>query len=186
MMSAEGVRWFFDAGSLALDFGYTGDFGYGVAAWERLHNPGDLDGWLGEHGGVASGGRLPATERDFAEALQLRAAIWELARAAADGVGADPLSIDVVNRFARGLSPAPQLPGGAESAPASTAAMLLAAVARDAVTVFSSPDRIRRCGAEDCALIFHDGSRTQARRWCSMQRCGNRQKVRMHRARASE
>ena len=32
--------------------------------------------------------------------------------------------------------------------------------------------------------LFHDVSRSGARRWCSMQRCGNRHKVRQHRARA--
>jgi predicted RNA-binding Zn ribbon-like protein len=31
--------------------------------------------------------------------------------------------------------------------------------------------------------VFRDESRTANRRWCSMQRCGNRAKVRAHRAR---
>jgi predicted RNA-binding Zn ribbon-like protein len=32
-------------------------------------------------------------------------------------------------------------------------------------------------------MIYRDESRTGTRRWCSMQRCGNRAKVRAHRAR---
>ncbi|WIB37118.1 CGNR zinc finger domain-containing protein [Curtobacterium sp. MCJR17_043] len=31
--------------------------------------------------------------------------------------------------------------------------------------------------------MFYDSSRGGTRRWCSMQRCGNRAKVRAHRAR---
>ncbi|NEE48667.1 CGNR zinc finger domain-containing protein, partial [Streptomyces sp. SID8455] len=42
---------------------------------------------------------------------------------------------------------------------------------------------IRTCGADDCRLLFVDTSRPGKRRWCSMERCGNRHKVRAHRAR---
>ena len=45
------------------------------------------------------------------------------------------------------------------------------------------PTRLSRCSADDCALVFYDSSRGGTRRWCSMQRCGNRAKVRAHRAR---
>ena len=185
MHSSEGTRWFFDSGSLALDFGYTGDYGYGVPAWEHLRGPVDLEAWFAGRFPVPGGAGPLVSPRDLAEALALRAAVWDLARAAADGTEAPPTSIDTLNRFARGLTPAPWLPGGTVPAPVPSAALLLAAVARDAVTVLGTPERIRRCGADDCALIFHDGSRTNARRWCSMQRCGNRHKVRAHRAKTS-
>ncbi|MBW8872916.1 MAG: CGNR zinc finger domain-containing protein, partial [Leifsonia sp.] len=45
--------------------------------------------------------------------------------------------------------------------------------------------RIRECSAEDCRLVYLDTSRSGTRRWCSMHRCGNRAKVREHRARAA-
>ncbi|WP_258564638.1 CGNR zinc finger domain-containing protein [Streptomyces himalayensis] len=35
-----------------------------------------------------------------------------------------------------------------------------------------------------CALRFLDRSPAHNRRWCSMSRCGNRTKVRLHQARA--
>ena len=38
---AEGTRWWFDSGSFALDFAYTGTMG-GNPARERLHAPDDL------------------------------------------------------------------------------------------------------------------------------------------------
>ena len=62
----------------------------------------------------------------------------------------------------------------------------LSTLAREAVANLGAREegRIRRCAAEDCRLVFHDESRTNSRRWCSMQRCGNRAKVRAHRERA--
>ena len=48
-----------------------------------------------------------------------------------------------------------------------------------------SVERVRECAADDCAIVFYDESRSNNRRWCSMQRCGNRAKVRAHRARTS-
>ena len=38
----DGHRWFFDSGSLPLDFAYTGAMG-GNPAWETLHSPDHLD-----------------------------------------------------------------------------------------------------------------------------------------------
>jgi len=56
---------------------------------------------------------------------------------------------------------------------------LLAAIARSAAELLvEGPDApIRRCASPACRLFFYDDSRTHRRRWCSMSRCGNRQKV---------
>jgi predicted RNA-binding Zn ribbon-like protein len=40
--------------------------------------------------------------------------------------------------------------------------------------------RVRRCADSRCAWLFLDTSRTHRRRWCSMDDCGNRAKVRRH------
>ncbi len=66
-----------------------------------------------------------------------------------------------------------------------TAPAALATLARDAVDLFGGPlaSRIRVCAAADCGLLLVDTSRPGRRRWCSMQRCGNRAKIRDHRAR---
>lgn len=42
-------------------------------------------------------------------------------------------------------------------------------------------DRLRVC--EGCGTVFLDSSANGSRRWCTMQRCGNRAKVRAYRAR---
>jgi predicted RNA-binding Zn ribbon-like protein len=39
------------------------------------------------------------------------------------------------------------------------------------------------CAGERCHLIYADTSRPGRRRWCSMEHCGNRHKVRALRAR---
>ena len=76
--------------------------------------------------------------------------------------------------------------------PAGTATMAtdpaaaLALIAQDAVDLLLSAEirRVRVCGADTCALRFLDRSPAHNRRWCSMSRCGNRTKVRLHQARA--
>jgi predicted RNA-binding Zn ribbon-like protein len=60
----------------------------------------------------------------------------------------------------------------------------LCEIARDAISVIaSSSQRLRACERVDCATIFLDVSRSGRRRWCSMQLCGNREKVAGYRSR---
>lgn len=47
-----------------------------------------------------------------------------------------------------------------------------------------SGSRIRPCAAPDCQHFFIDTSRGNARRWHSMESCGNREKARRHYAKA--
>jgi predicted RNA-binding Zn ribbon-like protein len=49
-----------------------------------------------------------------------------------------------------------------------------------AVGLLTSPDRehICECDEETCRWLFLDKSKNHSRRWCSMQICGNRDKVR--------
>jgi predicted RNA-binding Zn ribbon-like protein len=188
----EGVDWWFDSGCLCLDFAYTGgmpepDEGHRIPnqPWELLRTPADLTGWLHD--------RFPAidaacAEHELRDALTLREAIAGLASAALNGHPYARRDVDMVNLYASTPDLPPALAGGSMQAgrtrPRATQA--LSAIARDAVAVFGSDEvreRIRSCGAEDCPLVYLDVSRSRNRRWCSMQRCGNRAKVRAHRAR---
>lgn len=56
---------------------------------------------------------------------------------------------------------------------------LLAAIARSAAEIIAEGPsaRLRACSNPSCGLLFYDVSRTKRRRWCSMSRCGNRNKV---------
>ncbi|HKY67354.1 MAG TPA: CGNR zinc finger domain-containing protein, partial [Acidimicrobiales bacterium] len=65
------------------------------------------------------------------------------------------------------------------------ATQALSTLARETVELLSGPlsGRIRECASDDCPLVFVDSSRPGARRWCAMERCGNRHKLRALRAR---
>lgn len=59
------------------------------------------------------------------------------------------------------------------------------AVTRAAVDLLTSGSfrRVRQCAGESCTWLFLDTSRNGLRRWCDMQACGNRAKVRRFRQR---
>ena len=209
--SDTGTRWFFDAGSIALDFAHLGGFGAldaaspaggasglgpesgfatppGGTPWDGLLVPADLDHWLGERfAGLGQG----ASERELLDARSLRDALARLAVAAVDGHAPDADAVDTLNLFAALPDVPPALPGGRRRAGAARlrTAQALASVARDGVATFTASgfdagegSRLRRCQNEACGLVFVDDSRAGSRRWCSMQRCGNRAKVRAWRA----
>jgi predicted RNA-binding Zn ribbon-like protein len=46
-------------------------------------------------------------------------------------------------------------------------------------------ERLKVCPADDCLWAFYDRSRNRSRRWCDMEVCGNRAKVRGYRERRS-
>lgn len=176
----DGLHWWFDPGALCLDLAYTGP----LSGAETLTGPAALADWLSprfaETDGVVSDG-------DLRDALALRDAIARLATAAAHDRELDAGDVDVVNLYAAIPDIPPVLAGGTRRAGRATArtGQALSAIARDAVAQLAdgARDRIRACAAEDCDIVFVDESRSGNRRWCSMARCGNRAKVRAHRAR---
>jgi predicted RNA-binding Zn ribbon-like protein len=176
--------WWFDSGALALDFAYTGGMSRHEPVSELWHTPGDLAAWL-----TARFDELDAatTDRDLTDALALRSAIAGIASAIARGESPAEEHIDIVNLFAATPDIPPVLAGGRRQAgrTGARAGQALSEVAREAIELFTpaARDRIRECAAEDCEIVFYDESRSNNRRWCSMQRCGNRAKVRAHRAR---
>jgi predicted RNA-binding Zn ribbon-like protein len=59
-------------------------------------------------------------------------------------------------------------------------------VARSAIELLMSDrlSRVKQCpGTDDCGWLFLDLSKNGARRWCSMESCGSRAKMRRHYAR---
>ncbi|MRG60180.1 hypothetical protein GE115_09915 [Agromyces sp. CFH 90414] len=184
MDADDGQRWWFDSGSFALDFAYTGPFGRTHAEGERLHGPDDLTAWLRERFPVTVGA---ARSRDLFDAVALRDSITRLALAASRDEPLAASDIDVVNLYAATPDIPPALSGGSRQAGRSvqTVGQALSTIAREAVDVFQPAglERIRECSAADCEIVYLDTSRAASRRWCSMQRCGNRAKVRAHRAR---
>ncbi len=187
----DGHRWWFDSGSTALDFAYTGSMGADLPwhsdAWEDLHTPADLGAWLASR---FTGVDASTTERDLVDATALRGAIARIATAASRGLTTSAEDVDVINLFAATPDIPPTLPGGSRQAGRSRARVgqALSELAREAVALFAEDaiGRIRECDADGCRLVYLDDSRSNNRRWCSMQRCGNRAKVRAHRAKVAE
>lgn len=182
------MPWWFDSGSLALDFAYTGDGPHsGGAQRLTIDDPVGLAGWLAERFSTLD---QALDEGEFHDALILRDAIARLARTAADGAALAANDIDIINLFAAMPDLPPVLAGGSKQAGRSTphVRQALGTLARDAVHLFGPYEsgRIRECSAQDCHCVYLDTSRSGNRRWCSMQRCGNRAKVRAHRDRVAQ
>ena len=174
-VSSEGTRWWFDPGSISLDFAYTGAMGDNPDR-ETWHRPADASAWFAERYGV----RVRLTRDDLARARKLRAAVATLTYDALAGRDFTRSAAHLLDRWARQPDVAPQL----ARPPRATLDTVLATLARDAVVMLrDSGDRIRECGADDCFVVYLDASRSANRTWCSMQRCGNRHKVRRIRAR---
>jgi predicted RNA-binding Zn ribbon-like protein len=68
--------------------------------------------------------------------------------------------------------------------PALEAPLLLVLRAASELVTSSELESLRLCGGEDCGWLFLDQSRNGRRRWCSMEDCGNLDKVRRFRQRA--
>jgi predicted RNA-binding Zn ribbon-like protein len=173
----------FDAGALCLELSSaTGGEGF-RARFETLHAPDDMSAWAARS---RFGAPVTATAEDLRVLRDLREAVWAAAYAVATGEEPPAPAVVTINSYAAGPAPVPVLDGDAAGwrAPV-TGAELVTAVARDAVATFARParDRIRMCGAQNCNLIYLDTSRAGGRRWCSMRRCGNRNKVRAFRER---
>lgn len=181
LTGSDGHTWWFDSGSLAIDFAYTGGFG-GNPEWELLHEPSDFASWLTPRFAEVD---AQVTAHDFADAKALRAGIAQAVLAASRDEEANSGDIDVINLFAATPDIPPTLAGGTRQAGRSRARVgqALSVMAREAVGLFAAEERarIRECAADDCGIVFYDESRSNNRRWCSMQRCGNRAKVRRHR-----
>ena len=184
LVSRDGQRFFFDAGAVALDVAYSGGRGR-LEVFETWHRPADLAAWLAAAPRpMLVRGRLTVADLEWMK--DLREVIREAAWAVAAGDPVPSAARRVLNRAAAEAPLVPRLdPAGALAwRPAATIDAVGSTLARELLDVVGGPavDRLRACAADDCPLVFLDLSRPGTRRWCSMARCGNRHKVRTHRA----
>jgi predicted RNA-binding Zn ribbon-like protein len=128
----------------------------------------------------------------FGRAMALRDAVDRLFRAVARSATPDERDLALVREeYAAAVAHARLLPDGDaytwswEGTPDDLGRPLWP-VARSAFELLTDGDlrRVRECpGAGDCGWLFYDTSRNGARRWCSMEGCGSRVKMRRHYAR---
>ena len=132
-----------------------------------------------------------AAKEDFGpvlvEAVRLREAIYRIFSAAAHKRRAAPKDLEILNEYlARSLSRMVVKETGkgydwglkCDNAPE----MMLYQIAESAAMLLTSEElsRVRECANEEegCGSLFLDCSKSQTRRWCSMESCGNRAKSR--------
>jgi predicted RNA-binding Zn ribbon-like protein len=180
---------------LCLDFADTVDWRTSSHAKDTLDSYAALLEWSGKKGlldrrQVSALGRL-AEKEDLApvmaEAVRLREAVYRIFSAIAHEKKASQKDLGILNEYLTkslsrmvvketeegyswGLS--------CDTAPE----MMLYQIAESAAMLLTSEDlsRVRECANEEegCGSLFLDCSKSQTRRWCSMESCGNRAKSR--------
>ena len=175
-------RFEFIAGCLALDFIDT-VANRNAAPVDLLETEKDLANWFARAGLRLGGDELLLRNHLF-EAKRLREAIFQAAVSVHADEEPETAQVDIINKMAARPDLRPQwIDGKVLFSARSPALAALSRVAADAVACLSleGRDRLRRC--PECKMLFRDNSRGQKRIWCSSANgCGNRAKVRRHRA----
>src|SRR5690349_17820525 len=198
--SQPGYRFDFCGGHVALDFVNTvGDRGGG--ANEHVATYGDLVAWAEARGVVAKGeaGRLrraaAAAPEDaraaYRRAIRLREAIYRVFERRASGKPPAAEDLATLNRFVAEMYRDAQLVIDGDrvvletGSAADTLDRPFAPVIRAAVDLLTGEQAslVGACADDTCGWLFLDTTRNRTRRWCTMQDCGNRNKVRRFRSR---
>lgn len=184
-------------GNLCLDFVNTIEGRIGPDPEEFLNNYPDLVHW-GEHVNLLdtaqSSALLDEAEKSpvaaaacFETAIALREALHRIFLAQAHDGQPPQDDLELLKRaYLNALSHADlsQTADGYEwqwRAEELALERVLWYVAQAAIELLSSSDveRVKECpGAHDCGWLFFDASKNQSRRWCSMEGCGSRVKMR--------
>jgi len=163
----------------------TGDLDTGT---EHLADPGALGSWLADHELAAPGETW--TSADLARTIQLREALRALAAANA-GEPPSPDAVAAIERQ-RKRSRLGVVFGEDGSAPIVPDAAGIDGVLGRLLAIVATAmhdgtwPRLKACADPTCRWAFYDSSRSHRRTWCSMEVCGNRNKVRAYRQRRAQ
>lgn len=121
-------------------------------------------------------------------ALRLRSALRQAAERLAQGEEMSDAALMVINEVLGSQKSSVQLARTSAGYETMTRSewvdrlALLAPVAASVADTLTKDDltRLRKCEDPACLLYFYDTSKNHARRWCSMEMCGNRHKVAAH------
>lgn len=152
---------------LVVDFCNTLDVDDGT---DVLDSPSEYGGWLVDHQLATS--PVDRSRREIDDARRLRATL----RAVAAREDATDVDVAVSIRITGD--------GSVDLTSPDPVGAIAASAARLAIE--GRFQRVKICPADDCRWTFYDQSRNASGRWCSMQACGNRAKVRASRARARQ
>lgn len=177
----------FLAGRVALDFCNSLSRCTGPGPRDRALKPADFLDWAGRYGLKLEKAPGPAA---LARLHRLRGALFGIFDALNDGASPPASALAVLNEELAAARAAERLmPGGEGYALQDNAASPVDRfrndVARDAAELLlGDARRIKRCPNHDCRWLFYDTSKNLSRRWCAMDDCGTRDKVRRFRARS--
>ncbi|WP_119305195.1 CGNR zinc finger domain-containing protein [Dongia deserti] len=178
----------FLAGRIALDFCNSLSPARRVALRDRIVEPADFTSWAKRAGIVLD--RAPSPQA-LARLRRLRAALIGIFHALAEHRAPREGDLALLNtelaeaRAAERIVATKDGYAIGDSAPAAID-RLRHRIARDAGDLLTGDlRRIKRCPAHDCHWLFHDDSKNLSRRWCAMDDCGTKDKVRRYRERAS-
>jgi len=184
-------------GELCLDFANTiGPRHDPDHVEDHLRSYPDLVSWAGQTGSLPSveaerllracRDRMPAAQRVFARAVQLREAVYTVLAARIRGRKAPPASLHAIDREVARATAHRHIVSAADGEfswswdrdggldrPLWPVALSIAELLTSGRLAL-----VRECALETCGWLFLDTSRNRTRRWCDMKVCGNRAKAR--------
>ena len=179
----------FIAGNIGLDFCNTEVVVKGATV-NLLDTNEDLILWAQESG-------FPLTEKgmsagDIDEALRLRQALKNVILAKLEETTPLKKDLTLINQYLSSAPEQQQLQFGKEGfvldkkIKLPTTSELFTQITQSVVTLLLGEQKyaVKKCANPQCILHFVDKSRTQQRKWCSMEACGNRLKVSAHHKRS--
>ena len=182
-------------GDLSLDFANTLN-GHALSPrHEYLHDCRDFILWS-QHAGILTlsearillnkaAARSSSAERVLQKALTLRELIFRIFAPLAIGSEPDIHDLDLLNsiwqegqRHARLVHSSSGFTLAWDDK--SSLERILRTISVSAINLLTSENirQIRKCAGKNCDWLFIDASRNHLRRWCSMEECGNRAKMR--------
>jgi len=172
-------------GAAALDFVNTIDPRFGPDAVDLLSSAKALRSWA-EFAGIADNIRVD--RRGFRRALAVRDTLDAIFRAVAEGRKPQPRDLENLRDAYLAVLARARLIGEPghfhwELPTSAGVDVLLLPVLASALALLQNPKRIRQCPGENCDWLFIDITKNASRKWCSMDPCGNRDKMRRYRAR---
>ena len=182
----------FIAGNLALDFANTVHSAGAEDPQDDLRTPSDLQRWV-DAADLLNGDQWSCSAAELASLKNLRHAIYvafssESAGDAATAAGLSRFNVHVQTVLTKARIESRQ--NGFQLISSSTRPVerLRFEIVWAAMDLLLSGDyrRVRQCAGDNCTWLFLDASRNGRRRWCEMQACGNRAKVRRFRQRLDQ
>lgn len=176
-------------GAPALDFVNTVDPLTGPDAVDGVDSPALLSAW-GVHAGVTAH-PVAVTGDDLERARTVREALTAIFVAVAAGDRPDAAALAVFTQAyatalgSAGLAPTDGRYGFAAASGVDAILLPVLESARELLTT-DRLRRVRQCPAHDCGWLFLDTSKNGSRRWCRMDGCGAKAKMRRYRARLAD